>query len=69
MRFRRCQHERTRCIHGDEGWWRMKVYVFRWWKQSVVYRQACLDCGAALDLPPLCSTYPGTHVKNGAPAQ
>jgi hypothetical protein len=52
--FRRCKHERTRCIHGDEGWARMKVYTLRWWKGSVVRRQACIDCGAALDRDPLC---------------
>lgn len=61
--FRRCTHERTRCIHGDEGWARMKVYVLRWWKESIVRRRACLDCGAALDLPPICLTQPHVHVS------
>lgn len=32
----------------------MKVYTFRWWKESIVHRQSCLDCGAALDRGPIC---------------
>ena len=34
--FRRCRHERVRCIHGDE-------IVARRWR-----RIACRDCGRAL---------------------
>lgn len=49
-----CKHKRARCIHGDEGWARMKVYTLRWWKEPVVRRQSCLDCGRALDLPAIC---------------
>lgn len=60
--FRKCPHVRRRCIHGDEGWQRMKVYL-RWWKEPVIRRQACLDCGAALDLPPICSEHPGQHTE------
>lgn len=60
--FKRCEHLRRRCIHGDEGWARMKVYVLRWWKEAVVRRQVCLDCGAALNLGPICSKNPGQHV-------
>jgi hypothetical protein len=63
--FRRCQHLHARCIHGDEGWARMKVYLFRWWKEAVVRRQACLDCGAALDRGPICVRYPGQHTHAG----
>lgn len=59
-----CQHLRTRCIHGDEGWARMKVYL-RWWKEPVIRRQACLDCGTALDRDPICSSYPGQHAHEG----
>jgi len=66
--LRRCKHLNRRCIHGDEGWDRMKVYVLRWWKESIVRRQACLDCGAALDLPPICLTLPGVHVISPAPS-
>lgn len=51
-----CQHNRTRCIHGDEGWARMKVFL-RWWKEPIVRRQACLDCGAALDRGPICTRF------------
>lgn len=50
----RCKHTRTRCIHGDEILARMKVYFFRFWKEPLVRRQACVDCGAALDRLPLC---------------
>lgn len=53
--LRRCQHRNTRCIHGDEILDRMKVYIVRFWKDEVVYRQACMDCGKALDRPPICA--------------
>ena len=58
-----CKHERTRCIHGDEGWARMRVYTLRWWKGSVIRRQACLDCGRALDrsLPDVCTVTGTPH--------
>lgn len=49
-----CKHEQTRCIHGDEGWARMKVYTLRWWKEPVVRRQSCLDCGRALGRAAIC---------------
>jgi len=55
MALLRCKHENTRCIHGDEIWARMKVYYLRWWKEPVVRRQACLDCGAALDRNAICT--------------
>ena len=57
----RCQHLRTRCIHGDEVWARMKVYLFRFWKQDVIRRQSCLDCGRALDRDPICLDNPQQH--------
>lgn len=63
--MRKCQHLRTRCIHGDEGWARMKVHVLRWWKGSVVRRQSCLDCGRALDRGPICGRFPGNHRHEG----
>jgi hypothetical protein len=52
----RCQHTRTRCIHGDEIWARTKTFL-RWWKEPIIRRQACLDCGTALDrdLPDICT--------------
>jgi hypothetical protein len=55
--FRRakCQHQRTRCLHGDEITARMKVHVFRFWKPDVIYRQVCRDCGAALKRPAICT--------------
>lgn len=62
---RRCQHLRTRCIHGDEGWARMKVYVWRFWREAVVRRQSCLDCWVALDRGPICGTFPGQHEHVG----
>ncbi len=40
----------------------MKVYSFRWWKEPIIRRQMCLDCGSALDLDPICSERPGQHV-------
>lgn len=66
-----CKHERTRCIHGDEGWARMKVYTFRWWKESIVRRQSCLDCGRALDRAAICTYEDGgrNHVSVTPPAR
>jgi hypothetical protein len=51
-----CKHQNTRCIHGDEGWARMN------WR-GVVRRQACLDCGRALNrgLPPICTVTQKLH--------
>jgi hypothetical protein len=49
--FRQCRHLRTRCIHGDEGWARMT-----WWR-GIVRRQACLDCGRALNRGPICTRF------------
>ena len=46
--FRRCRHERVRCVHGDEINWR---------SGRVTVRAACLDCDASLpklDLPAIC---------------
>lgn len=48
MRSNACTHERVRGIYGDEILHRMKVYL-RWWKDPVIYRAACLDCGGSLD--------------------
>lgn len=76
-KFRRCQHLHTRCIHGDEGWDRMKVYTLRWWKEPVIRRQACTDCGHALDRPAICTIYgacrwtgywPKVVLADGSPA-
>lgn len=52
-----CKHENTRCIHGDEGWARMTMW------RGIVRRQACLDCGRALDrgLPDICTTTGTPH--------
>ena len=45
-----CEHERVRCVHGDE-------IVHRNYRRSV-----CLDCGASLpNLPEWCSEVPGRH--------
>ena len=63
--MKRCQHLHTRCIHGDEGWARMKVFMLRWWKEPIVHRQACLDCGKALDRGPIC-TVTGSCRHEGA---
>jgi hypothetical protein len=41
----------------------MKVYL-RWWKDPVIRRQACLDCGRALDMDPICVDLPGTHATD-----
>jgi len=56
----RCKHLKTRCIHGDEINDRSKVYL-RWWKDTIVYRQLCLICGASLDRSPICSVFLDTH--------
>lgn len=53
--FKRCLHQNTRCIHGDEILRAMKVYTFRVWKSEIVYRQRCLDCGKALDRDAICT--------------
>lgn len=37
-----------------------------WWAEPVVPRQECLDCGAALDLDPICVEHPGQHVVHEA---
>lgn len=46
---RRCAHENTSCIHGDEIIARMS------WR-GMIRRASCLDCGKALDrdLPDPC---------------
>lgn len=51
-----CPHVRVRCIHGDEIIRRMT------WR-GTLRRQACLDCGAALDrdLPDICSSTGAPH--------
>ncbi len=53
--FNPCKHLRTRCIHGDEINFRIKTYVFRFWKPEEVRRQSCLDCNAALSRPAVCT--------------
>lgn len=66
---RRCDHLSRRCIHGDEVWPRMRVCLrslLFWWAEPVVPRQECLDCGAALDLDPICVEHPGQHVVHEA---
>lgn len=50
-----CSHLQTRCLHGDEITARIKVYSFRFWKQEVIRRQVCIDCGAALDRVAICT--------------
>jgi hypothetical protein len=61
-----CLHFHTRCLHGDEIWARMKVYLFRFWKPEVVRRQVCMDCGEALDRPAICTaTGLDQHEWNG----
>jgi hypothetical protein len=55
LRRKHCEHLNTRCIHGDEILARMKVYLFRFWKEEVLYRQSCLDCGKALDRLAICT--------------
>lgn len=63
---KKCQHLRTRCIHGDEINWRVKTYVFRFWKDEEVRRQSCLDCGRALDRVAVCTgTGRDIHTWNG----
>lgn len=66
MRLRRCQHLNTRCIHGDEINAYAKIYIIRYWKDEVVYRQLCLDCGKPLDRDPLCEVLddPDIHEWN-----
>jgi len=44
----RCEHARTRCLHGDE--------VLQHMTRHTAPRQICLDCGRALDRGPLCLT-------------
>ena len=57
--FRRCKHERVRCIHGDEILMAMTVYRAR------IRRQRCLDCGRALDrgLPDPCTVNGQPHAR------
>lgn len=53
--FRKCKHYHTRCVHGDEINYLMKIYIIRFWKQGVVYRQVCTDCGKPLDRTAICT--------------
>lgn len=57
--FRRCRHERVRCIHGDEILARMTTW------RGIVRRAACLDCGGALDrgLPEPCTVTGKPHAS------
>lgn len=50
-----CNHQRTRCIHGEEINYRTKVRYFRFWMMEIINRQACLDCGKALDRDAICT--------------
>lgn len=61
----KCEHLHTRCLHGDEITHRMKVYTFRFWKPDIIRRQACLDCGAALDRVAICSIFTDRHTWEG----
>lgn len=61
--FKRCEHLRTRCLHGDEIWARMTVYTLRFWKDNVINRQLCLDCGKPLNREAIC-TLTGYDVHN-----
>jgi hypothetical protein len=54
-RIKHCSHLHTRCLHGDEINQWIKVYILRFWKQEVVRRQSCLNCGIALDRPAICT--------------
>lgn len=56
LSFRKCEHLHTRCLHGDEIHDRMKVHVLRFWREEVIRRQICTDCGAALDRRAICTT-------------
>ena len=58
--FTRCQHIRTRCLHGDEVWANYMRFSYR---GRDVPRQLCLDCGRALDrgLPPICTVLGTPH--------
>lgn len=71
MKLRRCQHLRTRCIHGDEILQAMKVYL-RWWKPEKLRRQRCLDCGRALERDAVCvilgKDIHVLHVRRGKPS-
>ena len=52
----RCEHNQTRCLHGDEINHRTPVHIFRFWKEERLRRQLCLHCGESLDRPAICST-------------
>jgi len=52
---RKCEHLRTRCIHGQEIIDMGKYYIVRFWKEDVVRRQMCLDCGKPLDRKAICT--------------
>ena len=49
--FKRCRHERVRCLHGDE-------IIHRGFR-----RRACVDCGRALKgpLPEVCTVTGSVH--------
>lgn len=53
---RPCPHLRTRCLHGDEINARMKVYTFRFWKETEHPRQVCRDCGRGLNRLAICTS-------------
>lgn len=51
-----CSHYHTRCLHGDEILYRMKMFFFRFWKEDIVARQVCMDCNKTLDRDAICTT-------------
>lgn len=57
--FKRCKHERVRCIHGDEI-----NSTGRAWRHPSIARVRCLDCGRALykmEMPEICSNTGTPH--------